>query len=588
MHCAAIKSNEFFLKKQIVDGLIGKNEREVHEFMSAIIEKSLEHLSFVWSEGVLKDKNNLCNFLPVVEDCYKDVSTGERYVKIRVQVGSDDMSQFIRMVQLDRVEKLSWEQLTEDRGLVYRKKEQRKLGLLVRTQVSMMKDYRPLISRIGWNSLDGHDFYCLGTELYGVENIAVSDELMAEYPRLNQRDMCGVNETLEKVCVLLKNGNPVTYVCFLTMLYSVLRKLFERAGVFKKYVLYIYGETATYKTSVAKFFTVWRREWKSKPIISMESTREAREQEILHFNDCLYLLDDLAPVEQKSNQKMRNDVLASLIRSIANGEGRKKGGADGIREINTDSILVITAEHTLAIPSIMNRTVILSTGSFPIPSEFLKKIREDSDLMEEFITIFLAWVVMNQDQIVADIRERQSYYQLDTDDNKNIRINENFQILQIVQWIFSIMLRDLCSNQYKNKFIERLNQFLKNAYEDNIREVQDLIAKCKVTGFAGTVIYAFKKILQMEKFQIMEKCCYQLGDGYYDKEYVYLYPEILREKILKESDIDSLSLNRLTRILDENGFLCYPDGKTEKTVKKGNLRFYKIPKYKIDALQEDL
>ena len=250
-------------------------------------------------------------------------------MKIRVQVGSDDMSQFIRMVQLDRVEKLSWEQLTEDRGLVYRKKEQRKLGLLVRTQVSMMKDYRPLISRIGWNSLDGHDFYCLGTELYGVENIAVSDELMAEYPRLNQRDMCGVNETLEKVCVLLKNGNPVTYVCFLTMLYSVLRKLFERAGVFKKYVLYIYGETATYKTSVAKFFTVWRREWKSKPIISMESTREAREQEILHFNDCLYLLDDLAPVEQKSNQKMRNDVLASLIRSIANGEGRKKGGADG-------------------------------------------------------------------------------------------------------------------------------------------------------------------------------------------------------------------------------------------------------------------
>ena len=44
--------------------------------MSAIIEKSLEHLSFVWSEGVLKEKNNLCNFLPVVEDCYKDVSTG--------------------------------------------------------------------------------------------------------------------------------------------------------------------------------------------------------------------------------------------------------------------------------------------------------------------------------------------------------------------------------------------------------------------------------------------------------------------------------------------------------------------------------
>lgn len=576
------------MKRQIANDLMGENEREVHVLMSAIIEKSLEHLSLVWSDGVLKDKNNLCNFLPVVEGCNKDVSTGERYVKIRVQVGSDDMSQFIRMVQLDKVEKLSWEQLTEDRGLIYRKKEQRKLELLVRTQVSMMKDYRPLISRIGWNSLDGHDFYCLGTELYGVENIAVSDELMAEYSCQNQRAMCGVDETLEKVCVLLKNGNPVTYVCFLTMLYSVLRKLFERAGVFKKYVLYIYGETATYKTSVAKFFTVWRREWKSKPIISMESTREAREQEILHFNDCLYLLDDLAPVEQKSNQKMRNDVLASLIRSIANGEGRKKGGADGIREINTDSILVITAEHTLAIPSIMNRTVILSTRSFPIPSEFLKKIREDSDLMEEFITIFLNWVVVNQNQIVADIKESQSYYQPDTDDNKNIRISENFQILQIVQEIFSTMLRDLCSNQYKNKFIERLNQFLKNAYEDNIREMHDLGIKSRITGLEGKVICTLGRICQTREIQIVSKNLYQMGDGYLDKGYYYLYPDSLRTKIVELAELDSLSQNRLTRILDENGFLSYPDGKAEKTVKKGNLRFYKIPKYKIDALQEDL
>ena len=556
--------------------------------MSAIIEKSLEHLSLAWSEGVLKDKNNLCNFLPVVEGCYKDVSTGERYVKIRVQVGLDNMSQFIRMVRLDKVEKLSWEQLTEDRGLVYREKEQRKLGLLVRTQVSMMKDYRPLISRIGWNSLDGHDFYCLGTELYGMEDIAVSDELMAEYPCLNQWGMCRRDETLEKVCVLLKNGNPVTYICFLTMLYSVLRKLFERAGVFKKYVLYIYGETATYKTSIAKFFTVWRREWKSKPIISIESTREAREQEISHFNDCLYLLDDLAPVEQKSNQRMRNDVLASLIRSIANGEGRKKGGGNGVREINTDAILVITAEHTLAIPSIMNRTVILSTGSFPIPAEFLKKIREDSDLMEEFITIFLTWVVENQDQIVADIKKSQSYYQPDTDDNKNIRISENFQILQIVQEIFSTMLRDLCSNQYKNKFIERLNQFLKNAYEDNIEEIHDLSIKSRITGLEGKVICTLEKIWQTEDIQILNKDLYQMGDGYFDKGYYYLRPDILRTKIMELAKLDGLSQNKLTRILDDNGFLCYPNGKTERTVKKGNIRFYKIPEYKIDSLQEDL
>lgn len=555
--------------------------------MNTKCKTALEQLELIWDEEVLKDKDLLCNFLPIVEGCYRDISTGDMYVRIKVQVGSDCASQFIKRVQLDKIEKLSWEQLTEYQGVIYGKKAQFKLKRLILAQVSVVRGYRPLISRIGWNSLDGHDFYCLGTELYGAENMAVSDELMAEYSCQKQRAMRGVDETLEKICVLLKNGNPVTYVCFLTMLYSVLRNLFERAGVFKKYVLYIYGETATYKTSVAKFFTVWRREWKSKPIISMESTREAREQEILHFNDCLYLLDDLAPVEQKSNQKMRNDVLASLIRSIANGEGRKKGGADGIREINTDAILVITAEHTLAIPSIMNRTVILSTRSFPIPSEFLKKIREDSDLMEEFITIFLNWVVVNQDQIVADIKENQSYYQPDTDDNKNIRISENFQILQIVQEIFSTMLRDLCSNQYKNKFIERLNQFLKNAYEDNIREIHDLSIKSRITGLEGKVICTLGRIYQTREIQIVSKNLYQMGDGYLDKGYYYLHPDILRTKIVELAELDSLSQNRLTRILDENGFLSYPDGKAEKTVKKGNIRFYKIPEYKIDSLQED-
>ena len=230
----------------------------------------------------------------------------------------------------------------------------------------------------------------------------------------------------------------------------------------------------------------------------------------------------------------------------------------------------------------------LSTRNFPIPAEFLKKIREDSDLMEEFITIFLAWVVENQDQIVADIKESQSYYQPDTDDNKNIRISENFQILHIVQEIFSTMLRDLCSNQYKNKFIERLNQFLKNAYEDNIEEIHDLSIKSRITGLEGKVICTLEKIWQTEDIQILNKDLYQMGDGYFDKGYYYLRPDILRTKIMELAELDGLSQNKLTRILDDNGFLCYPNGKTERTVKKRNIRFYKIPEYKIDSLQEDL
>lgn len=198
--------------------------------MNTKCKTALEQLELIWDEEVLKDKDLLCNFLPIVEGCYRDISTGDMYVRIKVQVVSDCASQFIKRVQLDKIEKLSWEQLTEYQGVIYGKKAQFKLKRLILAQVSVVRGYRPLISRIGWNNLDGHDFYCLGTELYGAENMAVSDELMAEYSCQKQRAMRGVDETLEKICVLLKNGNPVTYVCFLTMLYSVLRNLFERAG----------------------------------------------------------------------------------------------------------------------------------------------------------------------------------------------------------------------------------------------------------------------------------------------------------------------------------------------------------------------
>lgn len=67
---------------------------------------ALEQLELIWDGEVLKDKDLLCNFLPIVEGCYRDISTGDMYVRIKVQVGADCASQFIKRVQLDKIEKL--------------------------------------------------------------------------------------------------------------------------------------------------------------------------------------------------------------------------------------------------------------------------------------------------------------------------------------------------------------------------------------------------------------------------------------------------------------------------------------------------
>lgn len=107
--------------------------------------------------------------------------------------------------------------------------------------------------------------------------------------------------------------------------------------------------------------------------------------------------------------------------------------------------------------------------------------------------------------------------------------------------------------------------------------------KSRITGLEGKVICTLEKICQTEETQIMRKDLYQMGDGYFDKGYYYLRPDILRTKIVELAELDSLSQNKLTRILDDNGFLCYPDGKRKKQSKKEIYDFTKFQNIKLIA-----
>ena len=74
-----MKSNELCLKKQTADDLMGEKESEV-QLMDTKAKMALEQLELICDGEVLKDKDTLCNFLPMVEGCYKDISTGDMYV----------------------------------------------------------------------------------------------------------------------------------------------------------------------------------------------------------------------------------------------------------------------------------------------------------------------------------------------------------------------------------------------------------------------------------------------------------------------------------------------------------------------------
>lgn len=558
--------------------------------MNRSINETMTKLSLSWEEdglySVQREKHELvCNFLPIVETCGRDVESGEYFLNMRILIAGDAVPVMRKGMPIRELENKDWYQELDGRCFLMNYKTSH-LKKLVMCQVTSM-EIMPIVRKTGWGQKSGKWYFRLGDQLWE-ETSGVHMENKRELQDETQEKLLDA-ELGRKIRRLLKKGGCAVYVTFMTALYAVLRKLFEQAGIYHMYVLYIWGPSATFKTTLAQYFTVWDADMREQVILSLESTYAALESGVMGLSDCMVLLDDLAPMEQKSVNRERNDHLARIIRGTFNRLDRSKCVGNKRISSGVDAGLAITAEQLIGIESVLNRTCLLSTEKTPVTNEFLQFVRSNPYLIQNFMPIFIKWSVENREAICTLIEEKWKLYGQELMEERmiHVRIFDTYRVLRVIQDVFEVF----CSSEMEKagkKFFALLDQYHSKAYEKNIEILEEARAAKRGCTLEYKVLKAVCDILNDKDLILLKKGFEGIyGEGYEDKHYIYLISRRLWGKLIQKEGLETLTICKLSKILANHQLIERGKGKDLQVNKYGQ-SCYRFDKKTIEEVTDAL
>ncbi len=551
------------------------------------LQKILGRFSLLWrTDGLMKEKDDheewISNFIPVVIKCMYDISNGQILFDLEVYFGNSKEPIRRDGIPVDKIQKMDWFKDIDCRCCVAPYK-----ATIMKTflyyQISLM-DTVPIINRMGWHLYENKMIYCFGSKVIGATEVNVSEKLKCTFPEnvelaFDQKEIS--RDILEMLCCCGENG----YSLFLSGLYSFLGKVFEDAGIEKKYALYLYGKSATYKTTLARYFSCWGPGWDREAIFSLESTNRAREEELTKFSDCMCVLDDLAPLENRSASRQRNDQVGSVIRSTVNNAERKRmvGGKTVSTMVNV--LLVVTAERILEIESIMNRCWLLNAEKFLATKEFLEFMKKHPNLIGTFFSFFIDWVINNYEKIICLIQSGWKYYEKANKKSGvvNARIYETFKTILIVHGIFGEYMKEIFPEVWTQEVDQSMQSRINKIFIDNLKTSEMLHEAGRNQSLEERVINALCQMLDSKEIMIYKEYMSCMHEDYRDGKYTYIRSRNLLDLLNKKMGLEELTMNKLSRVLKSRGLISSTD--KDLQVNRHGKAYYKL---KRSALKEEM
>ncbi len=550
-------------------------------------QKILGKFSLSWrTDGLMKEKKDyeewISNFIPVVIRCMRDISNGQILFDLDVYFGNSKEPIRRDGIPINKIQKLNWSEDIDCRCYVAPYKATIMKSLL-QYQINLM-NIVPVINRMGWHLYENRMIYCFGSKVIGVATANVSEKLKCMFPEnvepaFDQKKVS--YDILKMLCCCGENG----YSLLLSGIYSFLKKVFEDAGIEKKYVLYIYGKSATYKTTLARYFSCWGPGWDRKIIFSLESTNRAREEELTKFSDCMCVLDDLAPLKNRSASKQRDDQIGSIIRSTVNNAERKRMVGGKTVSMMVDVQLVVTAERILEIESIMNRCWLLNAEKFLASKKFLNFIQKHPNLIGTFFSFFIDWVISNYEKIISLIQSGWKYYEKANKKSGvvNARIHETFKTILIVHEIFGEYIKEIFPGVWTQEIDQSMKSRINKIFIDNLKTAEMLHEAGRNQSLEERVINALCQMLESKEIVIYIEYMPFMGEDYGDGKYTYIRSRNLLDLLNKKMGLEELTMNRLSRVLKSRGLISSKD--KDLQVNKHGKAYYKL---KTSALKEEM
>lgn len=420
--------------------------------------------------------------------------------------------------------------------------------------------------------------YCTGRNVFPKElaessKIVIAPELEKRF-RIHNGTALSKRELLESVKELIFFRHPAVSACLLYLITGLLRSLFFSVNIPPKFLLYISGNTGTYKTTLANyFFDMYHRgHGVSFASADLTSSEAALQSIITQLKDCVFILDDLSKGVRMQETIRKENSVNHLIRTAANCEARYVKSGNQVLGEWIPCQIAITAEYTLDVESIMNRTVLVDLNRFPLTAKVLRFLSGTPFLLSSFAELFIEWSAENTEEICRYIWESwEGYRETLPDPADSPRLRDSIYILAIS---CGILMDCFYSYQIETENMDQIIwenlQILKDEEE---RQLQEMRPEAESYNMAEEIV----KLINSKRTEVVSSALMKSrsADCWERDGYLYITPDSLLAALKSARKDENLTKNKISAFLKKKGLLKMDQSK-DSTVKWNGIRYYKI------------
>ncbi|EIW19603.1 MULTISPECIES: hypothetical protein [Pelosinus] len=432
--------------------------------------------------------------------------------------------------------------------------------------VSMDAPERIIHYQLGWKMVNNRWSYLYSNGLIGdVENMVAEINELPNY--LFRNSDINEKEAIKVVFDFLKLTKPeITFPLIAHAFLSISIEKLSHEQLEPKYLLWIYGQSGSFKTALSILLLNLFGEFTSPPA-TFSDTINALEKKAYLSKDSLFLVDDFHPSSSPNEARYKTGVAQNLTRKYGDriSKGRAKSNMSLSVEYKPRGNAVCTSEDLLLGHSTNSRHMSIEIYRGEVDKELLTELQSKTEYLNKAMRVFIEWhadKIMNDEKIKFK-PEFLKYRELAQDSNRHLRFAEAVAYLQIG---FTTLLK--FANDYEVITDEEVAGFSKTAFDVFIKlaEKQNQLAQSE--DVADKFMLTIKELIdakEIEPADILKPLHLNKTSTicYHDSDYYYFIPQSIYARVsefLKRKDeMLSITDRMLWKILRERKYIVTPE-----------------------------
>ncbi|PFR94436.1 hypothetical protein COK43_02615 [Bacillus cereus] len=444
---------------------------------------------------------------------------------------------------------------------------------------------------IGWSKIKGNYLYLHGHGAIGNKNSTLIHDSLNKFTLVIDKKI-NKNKVYRKSLNLLEVAPmDVALPLFCFTILSSINTLLKSNNLEPKFILWIYGETGSRKTTLASlFFNIFNQQSGSEIPANFKDTKTALEIKMFEYKDCVLLVDDYHPTDKLSEKKDMEDKAEFILRMY--GDRIKKSRSNinltKQREFMTRGLCAITAEDAISIQSNMARCINIPIDKNCVDLDNLTKFQKNPLLLPTAIYNFINWLTeyINNKKCLPNLdldKFREKYRSTDV----HPRLIDSVWSLKYAYYLY--LKYGVESGEIKIEEAEERLEIAENIFISLIkRQYREMITEDPLNMYLNTI-----QELVISNKMPLRKLGKESGSqqyGWYDDEYYYLMPGMTYNTVLafweKRNKVFPLTIKKLHDRLHQVGVIEIDEASNRKcpkiTVAKGErIRVLKINRKKL-------